>query len=159
MLKKIVSQISTTGKFVTAVLTLFTLVIASWVVVKQFSTKDISGEWYLKFSVVSSSYKPYIGETHTQKIFFTQSDNRLIGNGEKWEYNGKLLPFDSHRKVEYIGTLDGSDFRATFKMYGKLRESSGIICLKISSDGKSVEGTFSGSAGNSKGTITGEKIN
>lgn len=158
-MKKVISHISNTNKFVTAVLTLFTLVIATWVIIKQFSAKNISGEWYLKFTIVSSSYQPYIGETHTQKVFFTQSESNITGDGEKWEYNGKLLPFDSHRKVEYTGTLDGKDIQATFKLYGKLRESSGTIALKISSDGKHVEGTFSGTAGNSKGSVTGDKVN
>lgn len=158
-MKKVISHISNTNKFVTAVLTLFTLVIATWVIIKQFSTQNISGEWYLKFNVVSSSYKPYIGETHTQKVFFTQSESNITGDGEKWEYNEKLLPFDSHRKVEYFGTVDGKTIQATFRLYGKLRESAGTICLKISHDGKHVEGTFSGTAGNSKGTITGDKVN
>lgn len=158
-MKEVISNISKTNKFITATLTLFTLVIGSWLIVKQFTTKDIAGEWYLKFTVVSSSYKPYIGETHTQKLFLTQSDKNIIGEGEKWEYNGKLLPFDSHRKVAYIGTIDGSEFKATYKLFGKLRESSGTICLQVSSDGKSIEGKFSGSAGNAKGTVTGEKIN
>ena len=158
-MKKVISNISKTNKFITATLTLFTLVIATWIIINQFTTKDIAGEWYLKFTVVSSSYQPYIGEIHTQKLFLTQSDKNITGEGEKWEYNGKLLSFDSHRKVEYIGTINGSEFKATYKLYGKLRESSGTICLKVSSDGKAVEGTFSGSAGNSKGTITGEKIN
>ncbi len=158
-MKKVISSISQTNKFITATLTLLTLIIGIGIYIKQFTTKDIAGEWYLKFTVVSSSYQPYIGETHTQKLFFTQSDKNITGEGEKWEYNGKLLPFDSHRKVEYIGTIDGSEFKATYKLFGKLRESSGTVSLKISSDGKSLEGTFSGSAGNSKGTITGDKVN
>lgn len=157
-MQKVISNISKTNKFITATLTLFTLVIGSWLIVKQFTTKDVAGEWYLKFTVKSSSYMPYIGETHTQKLFITQSDKNITGEGEKWEYNGKLLPFDSHRKVEYIGIIDGSDFKATYKLFGKLRESSGTICLKVSSDGKSLEGTFSGSAGDAKGIVTGEKV-
>jgi hypothetical protein len=155
-MKKAIAHISKTSKLLTAILTLFTLIIATWIIIKQFTTKDIAGEWCLKFTVASSSYKAYIGETHTQKIFFCQSDKNITGEGE---YNGKLLPFDSHRKVEYLGTMDGSDFKATFKLFGKLRQSSGTICLKVSRDGKSVEGTFSGTAGSSKGTITGVKVN
>ena len=135
------------------------MIIGLGIYIKQFTTKNIAGEWYLKFTVVSTSYKPYVGDIHTQKLFLTQSDKNITGEGEKWEYNGKLLPFDSHRKVEYIGTIDGSEFKATYKLFGKLRESSGTICLKVSSDGKSVEGTFSGSAGDAKGTVTGDKIN
>lgn len=158
-MKKTISTISKTNKFITATLTLFTLVIGSWIIIKQFTSKNIAGEWYLKFTVVTSSYQPYIGETHTQKVFLTQSDKNITGEGEKWEYNGKLLPFNDHRKLEYIGTIDGSNFMSNYKLFGKLRESSGNICLKISDDGKSVEGTFSGTAGDSKDTVTGEKIN
>ncbi len=157
-MKKIITNISQTNKFITATLTLLTLIIGLWIAIKQFRTKQVDGEWYLKFTVKSSSYKPYIGETHTQKLFLTQSDIDIIGEGEKWEYNGKLLPFGSHRKVEYVGTIDGEDLKLTYKLFGKLRESSGALFLKISSDGKSAEGYFSGTAGNSKGRVIAERI-
>lgn len=157
-MKKTILKISKTGKIITAILTFFLASIGTWTAINQYQTKNISGGWNLKFTNESSSYKPYIGETHTQKVYFTQSDQDITGEGEKWEYNGKYLQADMHRKIEYKGTIDGCECKATYVLFGKLRESCGNVCLKISSDGKSLQGTFSGTAGNTKGNITGEKI-
>lgn len=154
-----IKNISTSTKIIIAIITLFTGIVGSWAIIEEWQTKNIDGGWYLTFKVNESAYKPYIGETHTQKVFFTQNKNAISGSGEKWEYNGQLLPFDAHRKVEYTGTIDGSELKATFRLYGKLRESSGIICLKVSDDGKHVEGTFIGTAGDTKGIVFGERKN
>lgn len=159
MNRTLIIKAAKTHKVILGTLSLLLAIVGSWAIINEWNTKNIGGGWNLKFTIESSSYKPYIGETHTQKVFFTQIDNCITGNGEKWEYNGKLLPFNMHRKLDYTGTISGSDLKATYKLFGKLRESSGIICLKVSSDGKYVIGTFIGTAGDSKGTVTGERIN
>lgn len=99
-----------------------------------------------------------MGETHTQKVFFTQSEADIEGHGEKCEYNGQLLPFDAHRKLEYKGSIDEDELKATYVLHGLKRVSEGMIHLIISSDGKSLEGRFSGTAGETAGTVTGERI-
>lgn len=151
-------RIGKVGKVIIAVLAIITGFISVWASVEKYSTKNIEGEWYLKFKIEESSYRPYVGETHTQKLFFIQMDNTISGNGEKWEYNGKLLDFSMHRKLEYEGTVKGNEFKAKYIMYGRDRVTDGIIITTISDDGKSLIGTFSGTAANSRGTLKGEKI-
>ena len=118
---------------------------------------NISGEWYMTFTNESSTYKPFIGEIHTQRTFFTQIEKTISGKGEKWEYNGKLLNDDQHRKLEYIGTIDGYNLKASYTLHGERRVSEGLIDVVISNDGKKMTGTFSGTAGNCKGRVIGEK--
>jgi hypothetical protein len=157
-MKTISDTLGKTGTAITAILTILVGVTATWAIISDYHTKNMDGGWHLKFTVNSSSYKPYIGKTHTQKIVFTQKNKSVIGNVQKWEYNGKLLPFDMSRTLEYIGYVDGSQFNARFKFFGKSRQSEGNICLQVSEDGKHVEGTFIGTAGNNKGTVTGDRI-
>lgn len=155
-MKKTIEKIGKIGKPAAAVLGFAIALFTAWGIIKTQTTKNIGGEWYLEFKVEKSSYLPYIGETHTQKVYFIQTDKTVTGDGEKWEYNGKLLPFDAHRKLEYHGSVDGSKFRAKYVMHGLKRISEGMIDVII--DGEELSGTFSGTAGESSGMVTGKKI-
>lgn len=159
--KRTAVKIKKTHKGIVAIMAIIGIpatIYASYAAYKHFSTKNIDGEWKLRFVNESSSYKPYIGETHTQKISFTQNDFSVSGDGEKWEYNDQLLPFNAHRKLEYTGSINGSDFNAKYVLHGERRESNGHIKVKISDDGDQMEGTFVGTAGDTKGRVTGERI-
>lgn len=157
-MKKAIIKINRSGKILVAILSAVVTVGGVWGVYEKFSRHDIEGEWYIEFKVESSSYKAYIGETHTQKVFFIQSDNIVTGNGEKWEYNGELLDFSAHRKLEYEGSLDGNNFKAKYILHGRDRDSVGNISVEISSDGNTMIGAFSGTAASSKGTLKGKRI-
>ncbi len=152
-MKRTVVKIGKTGKRITAILGFFLAIFSAWGVYQKFATKDIGGKWHLEFKVEKSSYNPYIGETHTQRIYFTQIENSINGKGEKWEYNGKALPFDQHRKVEYTGTISGNVLKALFTLHGLKRETEGEIIATI--NGNTMEGTFSGTAADTKGTMKG----
>lgn len=150
-----------TGKTTTAlsiIIGIAASVIACWQFFKSTTKHNLAGEWKLKFKVESSSYKPYVGETHTQKVFFHQNECEITGQGEKWEYNGTFLPYHMHRKLEYIGEVDDDNFKANYTMHGLKRETPGLIDVTISDGGRRISGRFSGTAGNAKGTVEGEKI-
>jgi hypothetical protein len=150
------------GKTVTAISVVVGIaasVIACWQFFKSATKHNLAGEWKLKFKVESSTYKPYVGETHTQKVFFHQNDCEITGQGEKCEYNGAPLPFNMHRKLEYIGQVDDNNFKANYTLHGLKRETPGIIDMEISDGGRRMSGRFSGTAGNASGTVEGEKIN
>jgi hypothetical protein len=157
--KRLVVRITKTQKLLSASLTIFLGTIAVIAYFKQCTTKKAAGQWYLTFKVEKSAYKPFIGETHSQKVFFTQNENIIKGDGEKWEYNGKYLPSEMHRLLEYEGTINGNKLMAKYVLHGEKRDSKGMIDVEISDDGKTVKGTFSGTAGESSGTVTGEKVN
>jgi hypothetical protein len=156
--KRAVVKITKTQKFVSATLTLFLGSIAVIAYFKQCTIKKATGQWYLTFKVVKSAYRSFIGETHSQKVFFTQNENVVEGDGEKWEYNGKYLPPEMHRLLEYTGTIEGNKLIAKYVLHGEKRDSKGMINVELADDGKTMTGSFSGTAGESSGTVTGEKI-
>jgi hypothetical protein len=157
-MKTFFDRIGKTGTAVSLIFGIIVSIITIWQFFKSSTRHNLTGDWKLKFEVESSSYSPYIGETHTQKFFFNQADCAITGAGEKWEYNGRFLPYDMHRKVEYLGELDDDIFKATFKLFGLKRETVGIIEVTLTDGGKKMAGIFSGTAGNTKGTVVGEKI-
>ncbi len=156
--KSFYERIGKTGKTIGLILAITTGTFTCWQIFKSSTKHKIAGAWKLKFIVQSSSYKPYIGESHTQRVSFCQNDCEITGEGEKWEYNGKLLPFDSHRILKYKGNIDDDCLKATYELFGLLRKSDGNIEVTLSDDGRSMEGKFTGTAGDSKGTVTGERI-
>jgi hypothetical protein len=156
-MKKAVVKIGKTGKRITGILGFVTAIFAVWGIIKNYSTKDVTGEWYIEFKVNKSAYKPYLGESHTQKVYFVQNSSGVTGDGEKWKYNGKYLPAEMHRKIEYTGVVDGDELNAKYILHGEKRVSSGNIKVKISDN--SMTGTFSGTAGESSGTVHGTKSN
>jgi hypothetical protein len=157
-MKKLLDKIGKTGAALGVFLGIVTGVITCYQVFKSSTKHNIAGSWKLKFVVESSSMNAYIGEVHTQRISFCQNECEISGNGEKWEYNGKLLPFKSHHKLEYQGAIDNDCLKATYKLFGLLRETSGDIVVTLSADGKKMIGRFTGTAADSKGTVEGERI-
>lgn len=156
-MKKFFGTINRTSIIITGVVGFIAGVIAIIQFVPDLMREDVAGEWYVVFKVDKSAYKPFIGETHSQKVVLEQSNAKVEGSGEKWEYNGKFLPAEMHRRVEYSGTINGDELKATYKLFGEKRISIGIIIVKVL--GNKMEGTFSGTAGESSGTVIGERIN
>lgn len=156
-MKRAIVKLGKTGKIIAAIFGFIIAAFGVWGIYKKCTTEDITGGWYLEFKVEKSAYKPFIGETHTQKVEFEQKDDIVTGNGEKWKYNGEYLPADMHRLVEYDGKVDGNSFTAKYILHGQKRVSIGRIVVKII--GNKMEGTFSGTAGESSGTVIGERIN
>lgn len=156
--KELIEKATKTHKFVSGAIGLLLGIVGVVALYNKYSTKNVSGNWYIVLTVEKSAYRPYIGETHSQKVFFIQNDNSVSGDGEKWEYNGKYLPAEAHRKLEYAGFMDGSKLFAKYVLHGLKRTSQGSITVEISDDGKTMEGTFMGTAGESSGSLTGRKI-
>jgi hypothetical protein len=123
----------------------------------NFITPDVSGQWYLTLTVKKSTYHAYIGDVIGIRAYLTQTENGVTGNGEKWDYRGERLPYNQHRKLEFVGAINGKDFRLKYVLHGELAETTGIIEVKITDGGKKMEGSFVGTAADSKGTIVGIK--
>ena len=148
------TTLSIIGGILSVIVTLFGLHEAY----KKFTTPNISGKWKLKFVVNKCNHKEFVGDSHTQITVFNQTDKAITGKGEKWEYNGKPLSFEMHRKVEYAGTIEGNKLKAIYVLHGRDRDSEGSISVVVEDDGKTIKGTYSGTIGNDSGPVTGEKI-
>jgi hypothetical protein len=158
-MKKIFLNLSKTGKIITGSFTLFVAIAGTIAIIKTWRTKDIRGEWRLTFYNDECAYIPYINERHEQKVFFSQNESVISGDGEKWSYNGRELPAEEHRILKYEGTIHGSKLEAKYILHGLKRISNGTVSLIISSDGLTLEGSYSGTAGSCKGRVTGRKVN
>ncbi|HKC69293.1 MAG TPA: hypothetical protein VKG26_13740 [Bacteroidia bacterium] len=155
---KLFAHVSTTGKAISWILGLAVAAYTCWTMYKSMSTKNIAGKWKLKFVVEKCNHTAFIGESHTQITMFSQLDKAIEGKGEKWEYNGKPLDFDMHRKIEYKGNIEGNKLEAMYVLHGLERDSEGHISVVISDDGKTLTGTYSGTIGNDSGPVTGERM-
>jgi hypothetical protein len=157
-MKKISEKIGTTGTTIATVLTIITGAFACWQIYRSSTQKNLAGRWKLTFTNVESSYKAYIGETHTQSVSFSQNGCEITGDGEKCEYNWVTLPSTQRRTIEYKGSVEDDCLKAAYKLHGRDRISTGNIEVTISDDERTLVGKFSGTAADTRGTITGEKI-
>lgn len=143
---------------VVAGLVTITVLFGVYQVYDYFFTPNIAGEWYLTLTVQESSYRPYIGDIIGVKAYFTQTEKSLSGHGEKWEYRGKLLDYKDHSKLDFEGSLDGRTLKLNYVLHGKLRETTGSFNLEVTDRGSNMQGNFTGTAANTKGTIVGKKV-
>ena len=143
------------------IITVLSFISASFTCFKAYEyyrTPNIAGEWYLTLKVESSTYHAYVGDVIGIKAFLTQKDNSVTGHGEKWDYRGQPLPYSQRRKLEFDGSLKWRKFKTDYILHGETAETTGIIEVEITDGGTKMNGTFAGTAADTKGTITGEKI-
>lgn len=157
-MKKIQKGANIAWKIIIGATTLVTLVFGTLQAYNHFSTPDISGTWQLTLNTESSTMKAYVGDVTIIRAYFAQSENSLVGQGEKWAYRGKLLDYKQHRKLEFTGSLNKKTLNLSFVLHGLLRETSGIIQAEVSENGRKMIGTFSGTAADTKGRLTAVKI-
>lgn len=147
-------------KIITFIASFVTIVSFLFYLVDRYSETptNISGSWEMKFSILESSYKPYIGKSMTFKLFFTQKKGEIEAKGEKWWIDDKEIPFEQHDRMELKGTIiDGNKLSCTYTLHGNRRETIGNIEGEISDNAKSILGTFYGTVADSKGPVWGMK--
>src|ERR1700740_2287443 len=152
-MKRTRAKIAKANKSLTAWVGLFVTIVAAIVIIQNWRTKDATGRWKLTFTNVECTYTPYVNETCTQTVTFIQTEKNVTGTGEKLWYNGKKLPPEQRRRLEYKGTISGKELTLNYDLHGKRRETGGIVRLSISKDGETLEGIFQGDAGECGGTV------
>jgi hypothetical protein len=155
---KTFAKIGKAGKRIRAILGFVATVFGGWGIYKTITTKDVSGKWRLTFTVEKCQHKAYIGDKIVQETVFIQNEKSVTGKGEKTEYRGEYLASDQHRHIEYTGVIEGKQLNAAYVLHGLKRDTEGNIKVTISSDGKTMSGTFTGTIADDSGTVTGEKL-
>jgi hypothetical protein len=117
----------------------------------------LEGSWKVTCHIQSSSLKRYIGKSTGYKIFFAQDGDQVSGQGEMWWIDDKEIPFKQHVPLTLSGKVDGDLIRLTYSQEGAIRTTVGEIVLKEMQDGR-FEGTFAGTAADSKGIAVAEQI-
>lgn len=113
---------------------------------------DLNGEWVLKLEIESTSYNPYKNLKVGYKIYLSQHEREIVGNGEKWWVNGEEIPFSQHDPIIMKGVISGDSLPLLFTLKGSNRETVGAFNLEFVSDDKLI-GTFSTTGANSSGSI------
>lgn len=118
---------------------------------------DLNGEWKLTFYIESSTLKRYIGKSSGNKIMIHTNDESFDAKGERWWVDDVAIPFSQHDRIEFTGTIKEEELNATYTLYGQQRTSSGSIKMHLI-DENHLEGTFTGTAADTKGKAVLEKL-
>jgi hypothetical protein len=146
------------GKYTkaSAVVGFVALAITLWQVIPG-STKNYSGEWSMISEIENAQMTTYVGMKIEWVLHLTQSGNNVQGMAEKIAVNAEKLDFRSRTTLQLKGTLDGNKFTISYIENGSRRETNGILTGEFK--GNKFSGTFSSTASDSKGIISGNKIN
>ncbi|MBC8756599.1 hypothetical protein H2O64_18145 [Kordia sp. YSTF-M3] len=152
--KKVITKIVAVISFIV----LLTTLILNFNDVKNiFSSKvDITGEWTLNFHIQETSYNAYNNKTAEYKMHFIQSNKQIKGEGEKWRFNNKELPFNEHDPLIVTGKYKNDSIYCTYVLKGVRRETKGSFVVAYEND--EMNGYFSGTAANSKGKVSGKRV-
>jgi len=119
--------------------------------------KKVDGEWEMISKVENADFKEYVGLEIKWKMFITEQDNKVKGSAEKIEINYKPLDYRIRTSMNFDGTIKGNKMILNYTEAGKMRNTTGIIIVKLSNE--SFKGNFSQTASSTTGEILGKKIN
>ncbi|HEY6321962.1 MAG TPA: hypothetical protein VJA16_10425 [Thermoanaerobaculia bacterium] len=112
---------------------------------------DLNGSWEIQ-NVVSATSDPADRGLHlTYRIVLHQDGERISGDGEKWEENGRRIPAPQRTPIHLSGDVMGREVRVRFTENGNRRDSAGSFRWRLSADGTSCAGTFASSAAGARG--------
>jgi hypothetical protein len=100
--------------------------------------------------VESTNYRAFRNLSIAYQLRFTQDGHRIVGEGQKWVENGKLLPRSRRTPIALEGTLTGARFDLRFTESGARRTRGGVFVMQIV-DERTLRGSFSSDAANSRG--------
>ncbi|NDJ00040.1 hypothetical protein GWA97_13195 [Flavobacterium sp. LaA7.5] len=142
------------GGVFTVIGVVITIIFFTWQQPKE--TKSIDGEWQMYSYVEFARMNKYIGAKVKWKLYLIQSGSQIKGIGEKIAINNEDIDFSSRTKISIDGSVKDNTFLLNFTEKGKLRETCGKFKGTINDD--KFEGTFSQTASDAKGKISGIKI-
>jgi hypothetical protein len=146
-------------KIISAIAAIITFSIGIWQFIEwrhEKSQNKYDGEWSMTSEIESAQLHQYLGMKMDWVLHLSQTDGKLIGTAEKISVNSVKLDFKDRTNLNLQGTIEDEKFILTFIEKGKLRETSGIFAGEFSND--KFQGTFSSTASDTKGKISGYKV-
>jgi len=135
---------------------------AAWPTLHEYFEKkvniEVTGWWYVDFTVESTSYRPYNGVVYGYRIAFSQNGKDVEGIGEKWSEDGKELPSAQHMPIRLKGISSQSQVKLTYELKGTKRETLGSVVLGPTNDSSLLQGTFTGTAADVKGKVVAHRM-
>ncbi|MBK8955282.1 MAG: hypothetical protein IPM34_06975 [Saprospiraceae bacterium] len=132
------------------------LVITIWQIFPNVD-KKIDGEWIMVCKVREADLKKYVGLEIKWKLFITENNQLVKGTAEKIAINNQSLNYDLRTSMKIEGNIKHNIMTLNYIENGRQRQTSGIITATIKD--KIFNGLFSQTASNTKGEITGIKVN
>lgn len=112
---------------------------------------DLSGWWYVRDDVTGSAHSPFVGLDLGFAVELEQEGAWLFGRGEKTCERGRRLPARARTPIALVGTVDAGRVTARLIEDGRARRTAGTFTWTVSPDGERLDGTFTATAGESKG--------
>ena len=119
---------------------------------------NLTGEWVITNIIETTSFRPYQNLKLEYRIFLKQNEKNVSGRGEKCKENGRELPSQAHTPIYIDGIIDGKKLTATFNEEGARRTTAGYFVWNISQNGKNLEGNFTSTAADTRGSSRGKFI-
>ena len=117
------------------------------------SDKKLDGEWQMTTTVQEADLKDYKGLQIKWKMFITENSEDIKGTAEKTAINNIPLDYKIHTSMTFEGHIKGNKMILNYTETGKLRNTSGIMEIELQKN--RFNGTFSQTASNTSGTVTG----
>lgn len=113
---------------------------------------NLNGSWQFTFYIESSTLNSAVGQSAEYQIFISHTNEEVTGNGEKRKVNGAVIPTAQHDRLTFKGSVEEKKVSVTYTLYGSRRTTDGTFTVKVI-DEKTMEGTFAGTAANTKGRV------
>lgn len=145
------------GKYakIGTIVAVITLLITIWQLRKDY-VDSFKGEWLMNSKIQKAELTTYIGMEIKWKLYLTQSGKSVEGTAEKIEVNGTKLDYLERTSLDIKGSVNGDVFTLKYIENGKKRKTSGVFEGRL--NGNEFRGTFSQTASDTEGIITGSKI-
>lgn len=118
---------------------------------------NLNGDWKFTFHVKSSTLKSTIGTRFGYKILVHTDKEKFEAKGEKFWINEETIPYAEHDRIEFTGTLSEESIHSIYTLYGSKRTTVGDIDMNVIDD-NTMEGTFVGTAADTKGTVSAVRL-
>ncbi len=116
------------------------------------SDTDLSGWWEMTNTIQSTNYAEYKGLRIGYRVQLEQDGDRIVGRGQKWSENGRILPASARTPLTVTGTVDGRDVNLEFTERGAKRTTNGSFSWTLSADRTALRGSFRSTAADTSGS-------
>ncbi len=106
----------------------------------------------------STSYSPFLRLRLTYRVVLRQDGDRIFGDGEKWEENGRRLPPAQRTPIHLAGQVTGREIRLRFTEQGRRRDSAGSLRWRLAPAGDRFAGSFASDAASTSGTSAASRL-
>jgi hypothetical protein len=120
---------------------------------------NLSGWWEVSQAIDTTTYLPYLGLRMGYRVRLRQEGDKLVGTGERWSENGRVLPSAERTPISLEGKVVGRSVTLRFTEQGSGGDKTGgVINWQLAGDGGRADGIFASSAARSSGLSKAKRV-